>query len=96
MSLFYGEARPSGDQYKYKSRSMLSAVKVSNIDDSLEWFGNYTQNGETPVILMPKRSSCMPYIYVPEGTYAVITKHGKFDQVCADGGLIPCLPWTKI
>ena len=32
----------------------------------------------------------------PEGTYAVITKHGKFDQVKAEGGLIFCLPWTKI
>ena len=34
--MFYGESRPSGEQYKYKSRSLLSAVKVNNIDDSLE------------------------------------------------------------
>ena len=46
--LFYGNARPSGNQPQYKcgARSMLSAVKVSNIDDSLEWFGNYTKDGE--------------------------------------------------
>jgi hypothetical protein len=79
--MFYGESRPwtSDQQYKCRSRSILAAVKVNNIDDSLEWFGNYTQAGCTPVILMPLRSSCKPYIYVPEGTYAVITKFGKFD-----------------
>ena len=38
----------------------------------------------------------MPYVYVPEGTYAVITKHGKFDHVKKDGGIVFCLPWTKI
>jgi len=38
----------------------------------------------------------MPYVYVPEGTYAVITKHGKFDHVKKEGGLVFCLPWTKI
>lgn len=38
----------------------------------------------------------MPYVYVPEGTYAVITKHGKFDSVQFQGGLVWCLPWTKI
>ena len=32
----------------------------------------------------------------PEGTYAVITKHGKFDQVKKEGGLVWCLPYTKI
>jgi len=75
---------------------VLAAVRVGNIDDSLEWFGNYTDNGETPIILIPDRSSCMPYIYVPEGTYAVITKHGKFDHIKSSGGLVWCLPWTKI
>ena len=96
--LFYGNARPSGNQPQYKcgARSMLSAVKVSNIDDSLEWFGNYTKDGETPVILMPLRNPCKPYLYVPEGSYAVITKHGRFDQVVTSGSLVWCLPWTKI
>lgn len=70
-----------GVQHSYKGYSQLAAIRVSNIDDSLEWFGNYTSAGETPIILIPERSSCMPYVYVPEGTYAVITKHGKFDSV---------------
>jgi hypothetical protein len=77
--MFYGESRENHQFTVHQGgRSFLSAVKVNNIDVSLEWFGNYTKNGETPVILMPSRSSCKPWIYVPEGTYAVITTHGKF------------------
>ena len=89
------QARQS-NQHSYKGYSQLAAIRVDNIDDSLEWFGNYTSAGETPIILIPERSSCKPYVYVPEGTHAVITKHGKFDQVKSDGGLVWCLPWTKI
>ena len=80
----------------YPGRSKLAAVRVDNIDDSLEWFGNYTGAGETPVILIPSRSSCMPFIYVPEGTYAVITTHGKFNSIKKEGGLVWCTPFTKI
>lgn len=74
----------------------MAAIRVSSIDDSLEWFGNYSSAGETPIILIPDRSSCKPYIYVPEGTYAVITKHGAFDHIKKEGGLVMCAPWTKI
>jgi hypothetical protein len=81
-------------QFEYRGASKLAAIKVDNIDNSLEWFGNYSSNGDTPIILIPSRSSCLPYIYVPEGTYAVITKHGRFDHIKKEGGLIPCLPWT--
>lgn len=83
-------------QHEYRGVSKLAALRVSDIDDSLEWFGNYTEKGETPIILIPERSSCAPYIYVPEGTYAVITKHGKFDHIKKEGGLVFCLPWTQI
>ena len=94
-SLFYGEYREDR-QYDGQSESKLAAIRISNIDDSLEWFGNYTDRGHTPIILIPKRSSCLPYIYVPEGTYAVITTHGRFDHIKREGGLVFCLPWTKI
>ena len=94
-SLFYGEYRENR-QYSYKDRSNLAAIRVTDIDDSLEWFGNYSERGETPIILIPLRSSCAPYVYVPEGTYAVITKHGKFDSIQREGGLVICLPWTQI
>lgn len=48
-------------------------------------------------MLIPERHSCAPYVYVPEGTYAVITRHGAFYSVVHEGGLVwPALPWTKI
>jgi len=59
-NLFYRDH----NQYQYAGSTKLAAIRVGNIDDSLEWFGNYTQGGETPIILMPERSSCLPYIYV--------------------------------
>jgi hypothetical protein len=34
-----------GQQNEYKGTSTLCAIRVDNIDDSLEWFGNYTDNG---------------------------------------------------
>eukprot|EP00347_Sterkiella_histriomuscorum_P018054 403346966 len=94
---------------KRQGSTRLAAIRVSNIDDSLEWFGNYTPDGETPIILMPERSSCAPYIYVqifqqyqyktdysPEGTYAVITKHGEFLEIKKEGGIYGCMPYTQI
>jgi len=86
----------SDNQNSQKGQSVLAAIRVYDIDDSLEWFGNYTERGETPIILIPGRSSCMPYLYVPEGTHAVITSHGKFDHIKSEGGLVWCMPWTKI
>lgn len=44
---------------------------------------------------MPNRSSCSPYICIPEGTYAVVTKHGDFQGIW-DPGFHWCLPFTKI
>ncbi len=64
--------------HRKQGATRLAAIRVDNIDDSLEWFGNYTPNGATPIILMLNRGSCKPWIYIPEGTYAVLTKHGRF------------------
>ncbi|CDW78952.1 UNKNOWN [Stylonychia lemnae] len=81
---------------KRQGSTRLAAIRVQNIDDSLEWFGNYTPDGETPIILMPSRSSCAPYIYVPEGTYAVITKHGEFLEIKKEGGVYFCMPYVYL
>ena len=32
----------------------------------------------------------------PEGTYAVITKHGELFEIRKTGGIYFCLPWTQI
>lgn len=69
---------------------------MDSASDCLDFFGNYTPSGETPIILMPERSSCAPYIVVPEGTYAIITHHGKIADIKKEGGIYFCLPWTKI
>lgn len=29
-------------QHEYKNRSKLAAVRIANVDHTLEWFGNYT------------------------------------------------------
>lgn len=35
--------------------------------------------------------------YRPEGTYAVITKHGEFLEIKKEGGIYFCMPYvTKI
>ena len=65
----------TSQQHDFRGQSQLAAIRVGDIDDSLEvsdnlfitvvqWFGNYTEAGETPIILIPDRSSCAPYIYV--------------------------------
>ncbi len=67
--------RRQNTQYQYAGSSKLAAIRVDDIDNSLEvspgsrpdpvqWFGNYTSTGETPIILIPERSSCAPYVYV--------------------------------
>lgn len=84
------------DQHNFKGRSKLVAIRIHDIENSLEWFGNYTREGDTPIVLIPSRTTCRPYVYVPEGTYAVITKHGAFHDIIHQGGLVWCLPWTKI
>ena len=33
-------------------------------------------------------------IFSPEGTYAIITKHGEFHEVRKEGGMYFCLPWV--
>lgn len=32
--------------------------------------------------------------YSPEGTYAVITKHGELHDIRKTGGIYFCLPWV--
>lgn len=61
MALYRGEQQHLRNK---GSKSQLVAINISDLSNSLEWFGNYTPNSETPIILMPSRGSCAPYIYV--------------------------------
>ena len=86
---------PNQRNRKRAGMTRFTAVPIGSADECLEWFGNYTPEGLTPMILMPSRSSCKPWVVVPEGAHAVITKHGKFLDVWKPG-IHCCLPWTKI
>mmetsp|Transcript_11220 Transcript_11220/g.11174 ORF Transcript_11220/g.11174 Transcript_11220/m.11174 type:complete len:381 (+) Transcript_11220:149-1291(+) len=44
---------------------------------------------------MPERSCCKPYIIIPEGSYAVVVKHGSYQGVW-EPGLHWCMPYTEI
>lgn len=43
----------SNTQHKFKGHSKLVAIRIHDIDNSLEWFGNYTSDGDTPIMLIP-------------------------------------------
>ena len=43
------------DQHNFKGRSKLVAIRIGDIENSLEWFGNYTREGDTPIVLIPSR-----------------------------------------
>ena len=58
-------------------------------------FGKYHQpRGETILVCEPQRSSCLPYIVIPDGVIAIIMKSGAFEQY-GEPGIYPCLPWTE-
>ena len=50
--------------------------------------------GETILVCEPARSSCLPYIIIPDGTIAVLMSSGAFERY-AEPGLLFCLPWTE-
>jgi len=79
-----------------KSRyTKFVSVNCGDVDEAISIFGNYTQQGDTPIVCMPTRSSCKPYITIPEGTFAVVVKHGNFQGVW-EPGYHWCMPYTQI
>jgi len=42
----------------------------------------------------PTRSSCAPFIIVPDGTIAILYSSGAFVNY-QEAGLLWCLPWTE-
>ena len=94
----------------------LAAIRVRNIDDSLEvwnktilncicivvrqlypiWRDTHYSNAWK--IFMLSLYLCVIFItpisYRPEGTYAVITKHGEFLEIKKSGGIYFCMPYV--
>lgn len=83
------------NNYRRAAQTKFVAVNCGDVDDAISIFGNYTSRGDTPIVCMPTRSSCAPYICIPEGCYAVVVKHGNFQGIW-DPGFHWCMPYTKI
>lgn len=71
----------------------------------MQYFGNYSAEGHTILVVMPSRGSCTPWItmyvpillnikYSPEGVIAVVTKNGEFLGYW-EPGFHWCLAWTE-
>ena len=58
--------------YRKSRKTRFVAVPWRDVDDAISIFGNYTKNGETPIVWMPKRSFWKPYITIPQGCYAMV------------------------
>lgn len=83
------------NNYKKARYTKFVAVNCGDVDEAISIFGNFTPQGDTPILCMPTRSSCKPYITIPEGTHAVVVKHGNFQGVW-EPGFHWCMPWTQI
>lgn len=71
--------------YKRSRYTKFVAVNCGSVDDAISIFGNYTAQGDTPIVCMPTRSSCAPYITIPQGCYALVVKHGNFQGMWDPG-----------
>jgi len=59
----------------------------------LQFFGKYSQQGETILVCEPERASCKPWIVIPDGVIAVVQTNGAF-QGYYPAGFHWCLSWT--
>jgi len=69
------------NNYLKSKYTKFVSVNCADVDEAISIFGNFTPQGDTPIACMPERSSCKPYITIPEGTYAVVVKHGNFQGI---------------
>eukprot|EP01029_Cantina_marsupialis_P013104 TRINITY_DN2903_c0_g1_i1.p1 TRINITY_DN2903_c0_g1~~TRINITY_DN2903_c0_g1_i1.p1 ORF type:complete len:480 (-),score=177.58 TRINITY_DN2903_c0_g1_i1:245-1684(-) len=81
----------------------LVAHPISAVDEANRVFGGKVHNS-IPLVLLPGRSCCKPYIRIPEGVYALVQKHGANLDCEIDGkksavwpsGLHQAWPWVKV
>jgi len=76
------------------TKTRFTSVSVDEASSCHKFFGKYTEGQETILVVEPTRSSCAPYIVVPDGTIAVIMSSGAFTGYNAPG-FMWCLPWTE-
>lgn len=56
----------------------FTAVRCGDTSEAANYFNKFSEDGSTIIVVMPTRSSCAPYITIPEGTIAVVLKNGEF------------------
>lgn len=73
----------------------FTTERCDDISECIEVLNNYTSDGQTPVVCMPERASCKPWVVIPEGIYALVTTSGRLVGVW-EPGLHWCAPWTRV
>ena len=59
--------------------TILSTRKIDNLSVANEIFGGINaadNDNETPMVLIPGRSCCCPYVAIPTGMYALVQVSG--------------------
>jgi|APCry1669189534_1035231.scaffolds.fasta_scaffold45499_1 hypothetical protein len=77
-----------------QTKTRFCSVKIDDPTSCHKFFGKYHGGGETILVCEPTRSSCTPYIVIPDGTIAVLMSSGAFERY-ADAGFLCCMPWTE-
>lgn len=75
-------------------QTRFCAVQIDEPESCYKMFGKYHEGGETILVCEPTRSSCAPYIIVPDGCIAILTTSGAYMGI-AQPGYMCCLPWTE-
>lgn len=73
------------NNYRHSRKTKFVAVNCGDVDDAISIFGNYTKQGETPIVCMPRRSFWKPYLTIPAGCYAMVIKHGNLQGLWNPG-----------
>eukprot|EP01006_Ploeotia_vitrea_P042775 TRINITY_DN66660_c7_g11_i1.p1 TRINITY_DN66660_c7_g11~~TRINITY_DN66660_c7_g11_i1.p1 ORF type:complete len:495 (-),score=285.72 TRINITY_DN66660_c7_g11_i1:63-1547(-) len=79
--------------------TVLTTENIGSVDDALMALGNIKTNSRTkertvPLVLMPQRDGCTPWLKIPEGVYAVISSHGRFIGIWP-AGFHWAKPWER-
>lgn len=85
----YQNRRDNGNTTRFTTE------RCDNIEECIEVINNYTSDGQSVVVCMPERSSCKPWIVIPEGIFALVTTSGRLVGIW-EPGLHWCAPWTRV
>jgi len=76
------------------TKTRFCSVEIDDPVSCHKFFGKYDRQGQTILVCEPVRSSCAPFIIVPDGTIAILYSSGAFEEY-REAGLLWCLPWTE-